>query len=273
MNKNKYLVLHDFTPVGDAAFNYAINLSDNVSNEILLLHLVNNKSQVNEAEAKLKKIINEAHSDSSYTFKDTIVTPIVRVGNIFEDVSKIVKEESINLIIMGTHGPRGMQKVFGSFAMKVITSSDVPFIVLQQDTHFKTAKRVLVPIDLEKESLQIVNIAGDLAEIFSSEIFLVAEKQGDELLNRKIKNRILIVKKQYEERGIKCNIEFISTSGSYQSKIISYCREKEIDLIAISYHTASILPQFDKFAQTLITNEDKLPCAIVNSKLASSLYY
>jgi len=273
MNKNKYLVLHDFTPVGDAAFNYAANLSLNVSNEILLLHLVSNKSQVNEAEAKLKKVIQEVESANSEVIKNTIITPLVRVGNIFEDVSKIVKEESINLIIMGTHGPRGMQKVFGSFAMKVITSSDVPFIVLQQDTKAKSVKKILVPIDLEKESLQIVNIAGDIADIFNAEIFLVAEKQEDELLNRKIKNRILIVKKQYEERSIKCSIEFISMSGSYQSKIISYCREKEIDLIAIAYHTASILPQFDKFAQTLITNEDKLPCAIVNSKLASSLYY
>jgi len=273
MNKNKYLVLHDFTPVGDAAFMYAINLSNNVSNEILLLHLVNNKSQVNEAEAKINKIIREVENLNLKAGKDTKITPFVRVGNIFEDVSKVVKEESVNLIVMGTHGAKGMQKVFGSFAMKVITSSDVPFIVIQKDTKVETVKKILVPIDLEKESLQIVNIAGDLANIFNAEIFLIAEKQEDQLLNRKIKNRILIVKKQYEERGISCNVEFISMSGSYQQKVLTYCREKEIDLIAIAYHTASFLPQFDKFAQTLITNEDMLPCAIVNSKLASSLYY
>ena len=268
MNKNIYLVLHDFTPVGEAALNYAVNLSANLNNEIKLVHLVDEKSKVDDAESKLNKIISSTESSDN-----TLITPLVRVGNIFEDIAKIVKEENVNLIIMGTHGPRGMQKIFGSFAMKVITSSDVPFFVIQQNTEVKSLKKILVPIDLEKESLQIVNVAGDIANMYKAEVFLVAEKQDDELLSRKIKNRIHIVKKQYEERGIKCTIELIEDKGSYNTKIMNYCRENEIDLVAIAYHTTSILPQFDNFAQKLITNEELLPCVIINSKISSSFFF
>ena len=268
MNKNIYLVLHDFTSVGDAALNYAVNLSSNLVNEIKLVHLVSNKNEIANANAKLNEIISKTQKS-----ENTEISGIVKQGSIFEDIAKIVKEEKVNLIIMGTHGAKGMQKIFGSHAMKVITSSDVPFFVIQKDTKAKAVKRILVPIDLDKESLQIVDIAGDIARMYDAEVFLVAEKREDPFLSQKIKNRILIVRKQYEERKVKCNIELLPYGGSYQKKIMKYCIEKEIDLIAIAYHSNSILPQFDTFAQDLITNSELLPCVIINSKITSTFSF
>jgi nucleotide-binding universal stress UspA family protein len=268
MSKNTYLVLHDFTPVGDAALNYAVNLSRNVVAEIKLVHLVSSQAQIAEAKAKLDQLI--ARTDKS---EHTEISSIVRPGSIFADIAKIVKEERINLIIMGTHGAKGLQKIFGSFAMKVITSSNVPFFVIQEDTQAKAIQRILVPIDLEKESLQIVDIAGDIAKMYDAEVFLVAEKHEDPFLSQKIKNRILIVRKQYEERDVTCHIELLSEGKGYHNKIMGYCTDKNIDLIAIAYHSASFLPQFDKFAQSLITNDAKLPCVIINSKQASSVSF
>jgi nucleotide-binding universal stress UspA family protein len=268
MNKNIYLVLHDFTSVGEAALNYAVNLSSNLINEIKLVHLVSDKKELSNATLKLNEIISK-----TVKTENTEITGIVKVGSIFEDIAKIVKEEKVNLIIMGTHGAKGFQKIFGSHAMKVITSSDVPFFVIQQDTKVKAVRRILVPIDLEKESLQIVDIAGDLCKIYNAEVFLVAEKREDPFLSQKIKNRILIVRKQYEDRQVKCNIELLPYGGSYQKKIMSYCTEKEIDLIAIAYHSTSILPQFDTFAQDLITNQELLPCVIINSKANSTFSF
>jgi hypothetical protein len=99
------------------------------------------------------------------------------------------------------------------------------------------------------------------------------EKQNDELLSQQMKNRILIVKNQYDERKVKSEVDFMPRGGSYQKKIMNYCAQKEIDLIAIAYHSESLLPQFDTFAQSLITNDQKIPCLILKSKLASALYF
>lgn len=269
MSKNIYLVLHDFTPVGDAALNYAVNLSRSVIAEVKVVNLVSNQSQIASATAKLNQII--ANTQKA---EHTTLTSIVKVGSIFNDIARIVKEEKVNLIIMGTHGKKGVQQnLFGSFAMKVITSSNVPFIVTQIDTKPKEIAKILVPIDLEKESLQVVDIAGDIAKIYNAEVFLVAQKHEDPFLSQKIKNRILIVRKQYEERDIVCNIELLPPGGAYHNKIVDLCQQKNIDLIAISYHTASFLPQFDKFAQSLITNSLQLPCVVINAKQASSVSF
>jgi nucleotide-binding universal stress UspA family protein len=84
---------------------------------------------------------------------------------------------------------------------------------------------------------------------------------------------IASVKKQYQERNVPCVVEMIPRGGSYSKKIMEYVKEKEIDMVAIAYHSESLLPQFDTFAQSLITNENNLPCMILKSKQAGALYF
>ncbi len=268
MSKNLYIVPHDFTKVGDVALNYALHLAKHVNIEILLLHLVSSKNEEAAARQKLDAIIEKTELSNGVTMSSLATT-----GSIFEDIGKIAAQKHAQLILMGTHGEKGMQRFFGSHAMKVITSSDIPFLIVQDNTSFKQIENIVVPIDLTKESLQIVNIAGDLANIFRSKVHVVGEKQNDELLNQQMKNRILIVKNQYEERNVDCYVEFMKDGGSYSKKVINYCRDKSIDLIAIAYHSESLIPQFDKFAQNLITNDANLPCLVLNSKPASALYF
>jgi len=174
---------------------------------------------------------------------------------------------------MGTHGLTGMQKIFGSNVIKVVTSSEVPFLVVQKNTKINEVKRIVVPIDLTKESLQITSLAGDLAKIYDAEVHVIAEKETDEILSRKLTNRISLVKDQYEDRSVKSVVNLISSSGSYQKKVIEYAKSNQGDFIALAYHSESLLPMFDTFAQNLVVNELNLPCLIINSKSASKLYF
>jgi nucleotide-binding universal stress UspA family protein len=268
MSKNLYIVPHDFTAVGDAALKYAIHLGNYVHIEIQLLHLTSSKAESIKASQKLDEIIARFPAKEGIT-----ITKLIKEGSIFEDIGKIAHKQGAQLIIMGTHGSTGMQKLFGSHAMKVVTSSEVPFLIVQKETVPAEIKNIIVPIDLTKESLQIVNNAGDLANMFNAVVHVVGEKQNDELLSQQMKNRILIIKNQYDDRKIPCSVEFMKGGGSFQKKIMAYSKEKSIDMIAIAYHSESLLPQFDTFAQSLITNDQKLPCMVLNSKLASALYF
>lgn len=268
MSKNLYIVPHDFTPVGDAAYRYALHLGKHVHTEIQLLHLTTSKGDSMRANAKMDEVISRFEIPSGVE-----ITKLIKEGSIFEDIGKISKSEGAQLIIMGTHGSSGLQRLFGSNAMKVVTSTETPFLIVQKDTPLNELKNIVVPIDLTKESLQIINIAGDMANIYGATVHVVGEKQNDELLSQQMKNRILIVKNQYDERNVPNSVEFMKGGGSFQKKVMTYCKEKNIDLIALAYHSESLLPQFDTFAQSLITNDQKLPCMVLNSKLASALYF
>lgn len=268
MSRNLYIVPYDFTPVTDKAVEYALHIGKYVDTEIRILHLA-----ASNEKAKFKDKLLEDKKNKLTVPPGVEVTTAVKVGDIFTDIGKIAKEEKAQLVIMGTHGIRGLQNIFGSFAMKVITSTECAFLIVQKNTEFAEISSVAVPIDLTKESLQIVNIAGDMANILKANINVLAEKQSDQILNTRLQNRLGIVRKQYEERGIESNIHLVSRGGRYGRKIMQFVKKNNIGMVALAYHSESIFPQFDSFAQNLITNKQSLPVLIINSKLASTLYY
>ncbi|MEJ6777190.1 MAG: universal stress protein [Crocinitomicaceae bacterium] len=268
MSKNLYIVPYDFTPVSDKAVEYALFLGGHIATEIRLVHFTTDKTKAFERTKEIDKAIEGLNIPSTVE-----VTSLVKVGDVFSDLGKIAKQERAQLIIMGTHGMKGFQRLSGSHAMKVVTSAEVPFLVVQKDTQIMEIENIMVPVDLTKESLQIVSIAGDMANIFKSKVHVLAEKQADEMLNTRINIRTGIVSKEYEERSINSEMCFLNSSGNYGKKIINYVEENNGGLIAIAYHSESLLPQFDSFAQDLITNKLGLPVLIVNSKLASALYF
>lgn len=267
---NLFIVPHDFTEAGDAALFNSFFLAKPRKTEIKLLHIVSEKSKGAAAYKKLEEIIIKNKEAAG----DLLVTPLVKVGSIFEDIGKIAEDNEAKLIIMGTHGAKGMQKLFGSYAIKVVTSTSLAFMVVQKEKKvMESIKNIIVPIDLSKESLQIINTAGDIARMFDAKIHVVGEKQSDPRLSQQIKVRISIVKKEFEEKDVNSEIHILEGSKSYQNKIMEFALNNNSDLIAVAYYTSSLFPQFDGYFQSLISNKENIPCLIANSKLLSKLYF
>ncbi len=264
----KIIVMHDFSPLGESALRYAMNLNKETHAELTLVHLVSKESQLNDAIRKMDAIVTENQHASLKP-----INKIVTLGSIFYSMGRIAKEEGAQLIIMGVKNTSGFQKLFRSNAIKVISSTEVPFLLVQKETVFRKVSKMIVPIDTTKESLQIVHNASELASIFNAVIHVVAQKQMDETHSQQIKNRLLLVKKQYEERHVPSVFELLPQSGSFQKQISEYVTRTQSDLIALAYHSESLLPQFDNFAQDLISNNQYIPCMVLNSKLASALYF
>jgi nucleotide-binding universal stress UspA family protein len=151
MNHKVFVVPHDFTPVADNALNHAIATAKIVNARIYLLHVVGKLKEIEAAEAQLKKVIIDKKSEVE-------LVPSVRVGNIFEDIGDFAAEHHAELIFMGTHGIKGWQQITGSHALKVITHSEVPFIVVQQKEIGETGyDSIVVPLDLNAEIYNLLN--------------------------------------------------------------------------------------------------------------------
>jgi len=268
MSKNLYIVPYDFSGVADKALQYALHIGKHVDTEIRIVHLAKDKAKGMVKVRLLNDVKNKLTIPAGVE-----VTTLVRVGDIFTDIGKIAKKEHAQLIVMGTHGSKGMQWLFGSYAMKILQSADCPFLIVQKNTEIEEISGLVVAIDQTKESMQIVSTAGDMSNIMKCKVNVIAEKQTDQILNTRIQNRVGIIKKEYEERGIDANIEFVAKNGKYNRKVIKYAKQNDIGLIAIAFHSESLFPVFDTFAQKIITNKPAIPVLIVNSKLASALYF
>ena len=269
MSTNLYIVPHDFTSVGDDALKYALFLAKPRNTSILLLHIVSNKNEEDSAYEKLNDIISKLELTSSQI---SIQSKVVE-GSIFEDIAKIAETEKARLIIMGTHGAKGMQKLFGSYAMKVVSNSSVPFLVVQDGVNRNTLDNIVVPISTSKESLQIIHFAGEIARTFNSKIHVIAEHQSDQRLSQQLKVRISLVKNQFDEKGIDAEVQILKDKKPFHTVVVEYAKANNCDMIAVSHHSISLFSQFEKYTQNLITNEGNFPCLIVNAKLLSKLYY
>jgi nucleotide-binding universal stress UspA family protein len=262
----KYLVPFDFTPVTRSALDHALEITKSIPGKVELLHIISNDLERHDAEQKFKELVAGLDAD----MQDRIETK-VRVGDIFKDISKEAEEGDAQLLIMGTHGAKGLQKVLGSHAIKVITSSNTPFIVTQSRGPSRAIGTIVLPVDLSKESVQIVKVASELATKFKADVHLVYSPEKDEWLAKKVKTNMLSAKSFLEKAKVVHQVNELQGKHSFDKEVIDYGAEHNADLFAIAHFSESILPQFDKFSQNMITNRLEIPVLVINAHQTSGI--
>lgn len=259
MEKKTIIVPHDFTPVAENALEHAINTAKTTGAEILLLHVVAKEKSTQDAEAKLKEII-EKHAG---TVK---MTPAVRVGNIFDDIGDFASENEAELIFMGTHGQTGWQHITGSYALKVITHSTVPFIVVQEKKIKETGyDDIVVPLDLNKETKQKLAYVANIATYFKSRVHVITPDESDEFLRHQVKANIQFAVKFFHERGIEVTTKVVPASG-FDKEVVKHAVSLDADLIAImNLNRNNMLGAITaNHEQYILTNDAQIPTLIVN---------
>ncbi len=263
MSSKKILVPTDFTKVAESAINHALEIAETINGEVFLLHVIAKQSEVHDAKAKLEEEAERARKISNIPIHTT-----VRIGNIFDDIGDAASELDAELILMGTHGMKGLQFITGSHALKVITHSVVPFIVVQEGGGVAHGyNNIVVPLDLSKETKQKLELAANMAKYFNSKIHLITPKETDEFLHNQLDRNLHYAENYMAEHGI----NFTATigeekSGNFYKEIIRFAKDKNADLITImNLGGASLMGMLgSSYEQNMITNEEKIPVMCVN---------
>lgn len=260
--KNVILVPTDFTKVADCALNHAVVLAKKLGAEINLLHIVAKQNQIDAAKEKLHKIASDTSAKHGVN-----VNSIVRVGNIFDDIGDVAAEIEAKLIIMGTHGVRGIQHLTGSNAIKVITNSNVPFIVVQEKSISDGYQKIVMPMDMSKDTKQKVGVTAYLAKYFGSKIYVFAPKEDDEFLGNAVKRNVAFTEKYLKEHNIPYEIVISEDKGNFTKLTIRFAASINADLIAIvNDPDAAGIPDFlgSSDEQHILTNDPQIPVLCVN---------
>ena len=260
MSKKVFIVPHDFTSVGDIALEHAIATARPLGASVHLLHVVSKDSQIKESSEKLEAVIGRYNSEG------VEIVPVVRIGSIFEDIGEYAAEHSAELIFMGTHGAHGWQHITGSHALKVVTSSSVPFIIVQEKTVKPTGyDSIVVPMDLHKETKQKLSIVASLAKYFNSKVHVVTPDESDEYLRHQVNSNIVFSERFFKERGVEMTSAIVSSSG-FDKEVVKYAVSVDADLIAImNLNRSSFLNAITaNYEQYIITNDALIPTLILN---------
>lgn len=260
--KKTILTPVDFSKVGQNAIGHAAGILATTGGDLLLFRVVKDSKELFVA----KKKMNRFRAIVQEQYPDINVKSLLRIGDYFEGIGRAALENSAELIVMGTHGLKGLQFITGSRALKVVSNSEVPIIIVQKDSVIKKGyKHILVPMTLDKNSKQKLNYAKHLALYFNSKIFLLAPDETDEFLKNKISRDINFSKQYFKEANLDYQVELnpgIKTLEQY----LDYSKEKEIDLIVFMNQPESAFILFDDRVQRVITNKANIPVLLINPK-------
>ena len=256
----KILVPTDFSDVADTAIKTAAKIAKTLNGEIVLLHVVEKESEINASQSKLESVVKDVMEAESIPTVGKVVT-----GNIFEDIGKVAQYEGIKLIVMGTHGRKGMQHLTGSHAMKVITSSEIPFIVVQNKQVPVKYTNIVFPIDFKVETKIKIAITASMADQLGAKIHIFGEHNDDQFHDKQVENNITYAKKFFTDKNIDFTVSIAQEKGNFVKQILRYGSSINADMLAVlNLNYQSISHFLESREEELITNESQIPVLMVN---------
>ena len=139
---SKILYLTDFSEASEYAGQYAISIAGKYGCRLYVAHVVepftyaddfgiDYGAQLREMEATARRLLDDTAASMKRTGAD--VESILLSGNPSAEIVKFAKEETIDLIVMATHGRSGVEHLFmGSVAEKILRKSPCPVMTVKK---------------------------------------------------------------------------------------------------------------------------------------------
>jgi nucleotide-binding universal stress UspA family protein len=262
-DSKKIIVPWDFSDVAEYALEHAERIARTLDKNIELLHIVEKIDHLADKEAQLEKVALDAYTRFG-------VKPSIKVleGSIFTTISNYASDTRANMVIMGTHGIKGIQKFTGSYALKVLIGSKVPFIIVQdRPSSDDKLSNIVFPIDFRSENKEKLYWAIYLGKYFNSKVHLVKYPVNDTSLQKKININLNFAVKFLIQNSLDYEIH-TAPKGEFGKETVKFAEEIKADLILIvtTKNISFIDFIFGTREQYIIANNAKLPVMVVNPR-------
>ena len=268
-SRNTILVTWDNTDLSENALLHALRIGRLVKNDIRLVHVVDSpdsKTSIKEVENKFAETVDDLSRKHDFDLQGIVLT-----GTIFKTISEYANDSDAQMVIMGTHGIRGVQKFTGSWALKVIVGSSVPFLVIQDkpqsDERFNT---IVFPIDFKAENKEKLQWAIYLGKYFNSKVYLFKAPVSDKGLLKKVNVNLTFAVKFLIQNNLDYEINTGKKASRFARETLEFAEDNKADLILITTTKNINFTDYILGAQeqAIIANSSKIPVMCVNPRAA-----
>jgi nucleotide-binding universal stress UspA family protein len=256
----------DFTHVAGHALAHAVKISHMVGNDICLLHIVEPGINAKD-EAEKRTNLQQLTEENSKKYNVPISYHISK-GSIFTAIAEFANEKEASLVVMGTHGMKGMQKLTGSWALKVIVKSKMPFIVIQNPpADQERYHNIVFSVDFRGENKEKMKMAIFMGKYFESKIHMLVAVSTDKSLIKKTNINLNFAVKYLIQNNIDYEIHEV-LKGNFAQQTIDFAQKINADLILIMTTKNITVADYVMGAseQYIIANSSKIPVCCVNPK-------
>ncbi len=248
----KLLVPIDFSPFSLAAADYARYIATHTGSKVYLIHVIETYKEhialdlpveidledvVRQAvEKKLNEIVEE------YFKPHGIETELILArGKIYRAIEKAIVDHGIGLVVMGTRGAsvsfveEPARAVLGSNAYRVVRTAPCPVMTIPRKKEPVQFKKIVLPLDVTKETTQKVGVAIRLAKLFGATIHAISVSSIlDEYLHDTTRLRWLLEKvaEEIQQAGVPV-VTHVLRHERVSKSVIDYAVSVDADLIII----------------------------------------
>ena len=248
----------DFSDASQAALPYAQSLAKLYGSTILVAHSIPAEPHQAVPMDPFPAQDNLAWQDARQKLESFSKVPafsaiptktLLDRGDVGDVIAGMIREENVDLVVLGTHGRRGLSKlILGSSAEKIYRSASCPVLTVGPRAHGSkkwNLRRILCPADVSEDPQPVVNYALSLAEENQSEFILlhaiplVPWQHHEEM--REISRRALeeLIPEQARDWCVpQCVVRWEHPAEA----ILREAQENEVDLIVMSVHRARMSP-------------------------------
>ena len=128
----RIMIPTDGSKFADRSEDVAMEIAKKFNSTVIAVHIIDEKLiypfEVLEDEGKsiLKKVRDKAEKE------DLAIEDVLIVGSPIHDMAKIVKKTKSDLVVIGTHGKTGLEKlILGSVAENALKTVQVPLLLVK----------------------------------------------------------------------------------------------------------------------------------------------
>ena len=248
----------DFSAASESAFSYALAFARWYDSKLFVAHVVPREPRsvipLEPVPAEVDRDWQDARQrmDSftkNHAGKDVCLESVLERGELQNVISAIILQHGIDLLILGTHGRKGIKKlVLGSVAEQIFRFATCPVLtvgpkVVRQPAQFETLNRILFATDFTSGSLHALPYVLSLAEeneasvvlVHLIELFPLDQDPRKVEANIRARLRALVP----PEADLWCKPEFVVGREFPIEGILRVAEERDVDLIVMGVHRAS----------------------------------
>jgi nucleotide-binding universal stress UspA family protein len=273
-NMKKILVPTDFSPAAENAYAFASNVAQYLNGMVKLLHVYHPSFteidgtvyvDENEFEDRVRRLENFVEGVNQDWIGEVMSTPLTE-GEVVEGFPAeeiIEKSKEYDFLILSAQGEnKGFKRIFGSVSTEIALNSNVPVIVVPEDYHYKTIKKIMYATDDYYTDSIVIPRLSQFAKYFGADLIAVHVETG---------------KKKYSTEKLEPLANVAGMSGAFSVEIIegddvveslrAFASENEVDLVAFGRRDRGFFydlfhPSFTK-KMAIITD---IPLLIINGE-------
>ncbi len=191
-----------------------------------------------QSEAERQFLVESLRALVKERISPEVMTSVeVGKGHAIELIDEILVRDQPDLVVLGSEGRTGISRLMmGSVAENVVRSAHCPVLVVRSMSVPSSVERVLVPVDFDDRSRELVEIAAEIAGRFGAEmIALHASEQASSESEDQLCSFIPAASRDH------CRVRELVRQGDFAEQIVLAAREEEVDLVIVPVRRQTFL--------------------------------